>query len=82
MHWKHCGRKQYSLTALTAADQFKSYDQLENRLKMVLGQKSAPARLDEEDSDEDNDRGSYAPDFSSRRSEHSCKDRQQRLQRT
>ena len=62
-------KKEYSLTALTAADQFKSYEQLENRLKMVLGQKSAPARLDEEVSDEDNDRGSYAPDFSSRRSE-------------
>ena len=62
-------KKEYSLTALTAADQFKSYEQLENRLKMVLGQKSAPARLDEEVSDEDNDRGSYAPDFSSRRAE-------------
>ena len=62
-------KKEYSLTALTAADQFKSYEQLENRLKMVLGQKSAPTRLDEEVSDEDNDRGSYAPDFSSRRVE-------------
>ena len=61
--------KEYSLTALTAADQFKSYEQLENRLKMVLGQKSAPARLDEEVDGEDNDRGSYTPDFSSRRSE-------------
>ena len=60
-------KKEYSLTALTAQDQFKTYEQLENRLKMVLGQKSAPRpRLDEEVNDEDNDRGSYSPDFSSR----------------
>jgi hypothetical protein len=52
--------------ALTAADQFKSYEQLEKRLKMVLGQKSSRPRLDEEVEDEDNDRGSYTPDFSSR----------------
>ena len=54
------------MTALTATDQFKSYEQLEKRLKMVLGQKQAPARYDEETNDEDNDRGSYAPNFSSR----------------
>ena len=59
-------KKEYSLTALTAADQFKTYEQLETRLKMVLGQKSSRPRLDEEVEDEDNDRGSYAPDFSSR----------------
>ena len=59
-------KKEYSLTALTAQDQFKTYEQLDNRLKMVLGKKSAPARIDEEVEDEDNDRGSYAPDFSSR----------------
>ena len=60
-------KKEYSLTALTAQDQFKTYEQLENRLKMVLGQKSSSRpRLDEEVEDEDNDRGSYAPDFSSR----------------
>jgi len=60
-------KKQYSLTALTAPDQFKSYEQLENRLQMVLGQKSSSvSRYDEETDDEDNDRGSYAPDFSSR----------------
>ena len=60
-------KKEYSLTALTAADQFKTYEQLENRLKMVLGQKSSSRpRYDEETDDEDNDRGSYAPDFSSR----------------
>jgi hypothetical protein len=59
-------KKQYSLTAVTAPDQFKTYEQLENRLKMVLGQKTSRPRLDEEVEDEDNDRGSYTPDFSSR----------------
>ena len=59
-------KKQYSLQALVAADQFKSYEDLEKRLKMVLGQKQAPARYDEETADEDNDRGSYTPDFNSR----------------
>jgi hypothetical protein len=63
-------KKQYSLTAVTASDQFKSYDDLEKRLKLVLGQKSAVRpRLDEEVDDEDNDRGSYTPDFTSRRPE-------------
>ena len=42
-------KKEYSLTAVTAADQFKSYEDLEKRLKYVLGQKSTPRpRLDEE----------------------------------
>jgi len=60
-------KKQYSLTALTASDQFKTYEQLETRLKMVLGQKSSSRpSYDEETADEDNDRGSYSPDFSSR----------------
>ena len=59
-------KKQYSLQALVAADQFKSYEDLEKRLKMVLGQKQAPARYDEETADEDNSRGSYTPDFNSR----------------
>ncbi len=61
-------KKQYSLTALTAADQFKSYEDLEKRLKMVLGQKPASRRFDEETDNEDNDRGSYTPNFSSRES--------------
>ena len=53
-----------------STDQLKSYDQLEARLKMVLGQKTSRPRLDEEVDNEDNDRGSYTPDFSSsRRSE-------------
>ena len=59
-------KKQYSLQALVAPDQFKSYEDLEKRLKMVLGQKQAPARYDEETADEDNNRGSYTPDFNSR----------------
>ena len=63
-------KKQYSLQAVIGADQFKSYEDLEKRLKYVLGQKSANRpRLDEEVEDEDNDRGSYTPDFGSRRQE-------------
>ena len=63
-------KKEYSLAAVVAADQFKSYEDLEKRLKYVLGQKSAPRpRLDEEVEDEDNDRGTYTPDFTSRRPE-------------
>jgi len=42
-------KKQYSLSAITAPDQFKSYEDLERRLKTVLGQKPVQApRLDEE----------------------------------
>jgi len=62
-------KKEYSLTALTAADQFKSYDELEKRLKYVLGQGRPARRVDEEVSDEDNSRGSYTPDFASRKPE-------------
>ena len=63
-------KKQYSLQAVIGADQFKSYEDLEKRLKYVLGQKSANSpRLDAEVEDEDNDRGSYTPDFGSRRQE-------------
>ena len=58
--------KQYSLASLVAADQFKSYEQLQTRLKMVLGQKSAPARYDEETDNEDNSRGSFAPDWAAK----------------
>ena len=60
-------KKQYSLAALTAPDQFKTYEQLETRLKMVLGKKSAPPRLDEEVNDEDNDRGNFQPDWAASR---------------
>ena len=60
-------KKQYSLAALTAPDQFKTYEQLDARLKMVLGHKSpSRSRYDEETADEDGDRGSYTPNFSSR----------------
>jgi len=42
-------KKEYSLSAITAPDQFKSYEDLERRLKTVLGQKRTQApRLDEE----------------------------------
>jgi hypothetical protein len=42
-------KKQYSLTAITAPDQFKSYEDLEKRLKYVLGQKSARAAVQEQE---------------------------------
>ncbi len=60
-------KQEYSLSALTAADQFKSYEQLETRLKMVLGQKRSPApKLDESFEDESEGRGSFTPDFKSK----------------
>ena len=46
---------------LTAPDQFKTYEQLQNRLQFVLGQKSTRPTLDEEVQEEDNDRGSFKP---------------------
>ena len=58
-------KKQYSLAALTAPDQFKTYEQLQNRLQLVLGQKSIRPTLDEEVREEDNDRGSFKPNFPS-----------------
>ena len=51
-------KKQYSLAELTAADQFKSYDELKKRLDYVLGTKGTPRYQDPEDLDEDNTRGS------------------------
>jgi hypothetical protein len=38
--WKKC----YSLSAVTAPDQFKSYEELENRLNVVLGLNTPPTR--------------------------------------
>jgi hypothetical protein len=38
--WKKC----YSLTAVTAPDQFKSYEELERRMNMVLGLNTSPTR--------------------------------------
>ena len=63
-------KKQYSLTAVTAADQFKTYDALEKRLKYVLGQGRPPARrVDEELENESDGRGSFTPDFKTRKAE-------------
>ena len=36
-------KKEYSLAAVVAPDQFKSYEDLERRLKSVLGQKTSPS---------------------------------------
>tara|TARA_A200000159_G_scaffold56487_1_gene52237 strand:+ start:1 stop:726 length:726 start_codon:yes stop_codon:yes gene_type:complete len=58
-------KKQYSLTALTAADQFKSYEDLDKRLKMVLGAKPPTRRYDEELESESEGRGSFSPNFES-----------------
>jgi len=63
-------KKQYSLTAVTAPDQFKTYDVLEKRLKYVLGQGRPPARrVDEELENESDGRGSFTPDFKTRKAE-------------
>ena len=46
-------KQQYSLEAETAADKFKSYEQLENRLNMVLGKKSPAQRVQETETEYD-----------------------------
>ena len=48
-------KKQYSLTEITATDKFKSYEQLKDRLEVVLG-KSSSAPKDESFEDEDDGR--------------------------
>jgi len=59
--------KQYSLAAVVASDQFKSYEDLKKRLDYVLGQKPATRRVyDEELEDESEGRGSFTPDFKSK----------------
>ena len=60
-------KKQYSLAAVTAPDQFKSYEDLKRRLDYVLGAKP-PARkvYDEELEDESEGRGAYTPNFASK----------------
>jgi len=59
--------KEYSLAAVTAADQFKSYDDLKKRLDYVLGAKPATRRVfDEELEDESEGRGTFTPDFKSK----------------
>ena len=55
-------KKQYSLAAVTATDQFKSYDDLKKRLDYVLGAKKPARRVDEEVFEEDNNR-SFKPNF-------------------
>ena len=62
-------KKEYSLTAITAADQFKSYEDLQKRLKYVLGQRPPARRVDEDVVNEDNTRGSYTPDFNARKAQ-------------
>ena len=42
-------KRQYSLTAITAPDQFKSYDDLEKRLKYVLGKKPVNRYISDEE---------------------------------
>ena len=49
-------KKAYSLEDFVNGDKFKSYEQLDNRLKAVLGQKSAP-KVDESFEEEEDDRG-------------------------
>jgi hypothetical protein len=46
-------KKEYSLSAIVAPDQFKSYEDLEKRLKYVLGQKSARAAVQEQEDEYD-----------------------------
>ena len=59
-------KKQFSLAAVTAPDQFKSYDDLSKRLKYVLGQRP-PARVVDEDLEDLSEGKNYTPDFSSRK---------------
>ena len=60
-------KKQYSLAAVVAPDQFKSYEDLKKRLDYVLGQKPPARRVfDEELEDESEGRGSFTPDFKSK----------------
>ena len=47
-------KKQYSLAAFTAADQFKSYDELKKRLDYVLGKKSTRPAPQAEETEYDN----------------------------
>jgi len=54
-------KKAYSLQDFVKADNFKSYEQLDARLKTVLGQKSAP-KVDESFDDEDDERGPVPTD--------------------
>ena len=46
-------KKQYSLSELVAADQFKSYDELKKRLDYVLGNKGTPRYQDPDEGEEE-----------------------------
>ena len=59
-------KKQHSLQALVAADQFKTYEQLQTRLDYVLGRKGTPRLQDEETQNEDDMRGNFTPSFGNR----------------
>ena len=59
-------KKEYSLAEFTAPSSFKSYEDLDKRLKSVLGQKPATRRYDEELEDESEGRGSFTPKFESK----------------
>ena len=56
-------KKEYSLAEITAADQFKSYDDLKKRLSYVLGNKTQPSRPDPETFDEESTGGFNDPDI-------------------
>ena len=61
-------KKQHSLDAIIAPDQFKTYEKLEARMNAVLrlnAPKAAP-RYDEELEDESEGRGSFTPNFKSK----------------
>ena len=59
-------KKEYSLSAIVAPDQFKSYEDLEKRMNMVLGKGVAPRRRqDAETMDEETNYGSGDTDTSS-----------------
>ena len=62
-------KTQHSLATMTAADQFKTYEQLQTRLDYVLGRKGTPRLQDEEVQDEDNMRGNFSPSFGNRQQE-------------
>jgi hypothetical protein len=56
-------KKEYSLAEITAADQFKSYDDLKKRLNYVLGNKTQSSRPDPETFDEESTGGFNDPDI-------------------
>jgi hypothetical protein len=53
-------KKEYSLSAIVAPDQFKSYDELDKRLKYVLGQKG-PGRAQSVEEEEEYDKYTETP---------------------